>query len=114
MNREKIREQEQYLYSLGTLTDKQQAKLEELSLRRMIMSCLTYGNDIFTTKNINTCSEYYHRPYADEYIDILGYEKVMEIYNDQKKYFDTKCRVEKNVYTDCEGVTYNSLVEEEC
>ena len=84
MNREKIREQEQYLYSLGTLTDKQKAKLEELSLRRMIMSCLTYGNDIFTTKNINTCSEYYHRPYADEYIDILGYEKVMEIYNDQK------------------------------
>ena len=38
----------------------------------------------------------------------------MEIYNDQKKYFDTKCRVEKNVYTDCEGVTYNRLVEEEC
>lgn len=86
---------------------------EEMSLREMIMSCLTYGNDIFTSVCINGCSEYYHRPYADKYIDILGYDRVMEIYNDQKEYFDTKCRVEKNVYTDYEGVTYNSLIEEE-
>lgn len=86
---------------------------EEMSLRELIMSCLTYSKDIFTTKDINACSEYYHRPYADEYIDILGYDRVTEIYNDQKEYFDTKCRVEKNVYTDCEGITYNSLIEEE-
>ena len=86
---------------------------EEMSLREMIMSCLTYGEDIFTSVCINACSKYYHRPYAEEYIDILGYDRVMEIYNDQKEYFDTKCRVEKNVYTDCEGITYNSLIEEE-
>ena len=86
---------------------------EEMSLRNMIMSCLTYGEDIFTSVCINACSKYYHRPYAEEYIDILGYDRVMEIYNDQKEYFDTKCRVEKNVYTDCEGLTYNSLEEEE-
>lgn len=85
----------------------------EMSLRNMIMSCLTYGEDIFTSVCINACSEYYHRPYADEYIDILGYDRVMEIYNDQKEYFDTKCRVKKNVYTDSEGLTYNSLIEEE-
>ena len=86
---------------------------EEMSLREMIMSCLIYGDDIFTSVCINACSKYYHRPYAEEYIDILGYDRVMEIYNDQKNYFDTKCRVEKNVYTDCEGITYNSLIEEE-
>lgn len=86
---------------------------EEMNLREMIMSCLIYGNDIFTSVCINACSKYYHRPYADEYIDILGYDRVMEIYNDQKEYFDTKCKVEKNVYTDYEGVTYNSLIEEE-
>ena len=85
----------------------------EMSLRNMIMSCLTYGEDIFTSVCINACSKYYHRPYAEEYIDMLGYDRVMEIYNDQKEYFDTKCRVEKNVYTDCEGITYNSLIEEE-
>ena len=86
---------------------------EEMSLREMIMSCLIYGDDIFTSVCINACSKYYHRPYAEEYIDILGYDRVMEIYNDQKEYFDTKCGVEKNVYTDCEGITYNSLIEEE-
>ena len=34
------------------------------------------------------------------------------IYKEQKEYFDTKCRVESNVYTDYEGCTYNSLIEE--
>ena len=86
---------------------------EEMNLREMIMSCLIYGDDIFTSVCINACSKYYHRPYAEEYIDKLGYDRVMEIYNDQKEYFDTKCKVEKNVYTDYEGVTYNSLIEEE-
>lgn len=112
MNREEIREQEQSLRRLKTLTKEQELELEELSLRSMIMSCLVYGEDIFTSVCINACSEYYHKPYADEYIDILGYDRVMRVYNDQKHYFDTKCKVNKGVYTDSEGVTYNSLVEE--
>ena len=85
---------------------------EEMSLRDMIMSCLTYGEDIFTNESIDATTNYYHRPYADKYINILGYSRVMEIYNDQKEYFDTKCKVIKNVHTDNEGVTYNSLIEE--
>lgn len=113
MNREEIREQEQSLRRLETLTKEQKLELEELSLRSMIMSCLVYGEDIFTSVCINACSEYYHRPYADEYIDILGYDRVMRVYNGQKHYFDTKCKVNKGVYTDSEGVTYNSLVEVE-
>lgn len=48
-----------------------------------------------------------------EYIDLLGEEKVKEIYNDQKNYFQTKCKVNYNVYTDYEGCTYNSLTEME-
>ena len=113
MNSKEIREQQTFLNCYKTLTDEQKLKLKELSLREMIMSCLVYGEDIFTSVCINACSEYYNKPYAEEYIDILGYDRVMEIYNDQKKYFDTKCRVEKNVYTDSEGLTYNSLIEEE-
>lgn len=85
---------------------------EEMSLREMIMCCLTYGEDIFTTKNYNGVSKYYEQPYANEYIDILGYDRVMEIYNEQKTYFETKCKVIKNVYSDYEGVSYNSLIEE--
>ena len=85
---------------------------EEMSLRSMIMSCLTYGYNIFTSKCYDGCSEYYNKPYAKEYIDILGYDRVMEIYNNQKEYFDTKCKVNKGVYTDSDGLTYNSLIEE--
>ena len=103
MNKEKIKEMER--------NAKTKEEKTEASFRNMIMSCLTYGEDIFTSVCINACSEYYHRPYADEYIDILGYEKAMEIYNDQKRYFDECCTVEKGVYTDSEGVTYNCLIE---
>lgn len=78
----------------------------EANFRNMIMSCLTYGDNIFTSISMWT-----GKPYADEYIDILGYEKAMEIYNDQKRYFDECCMVEKDVYTDSEGVTYNRLIE---
>lgn len=95
------------------MIEEQEQLYQEMCLRSMIMSCLIYGKNIFTSVCINACSKYYHRPYAEKYIDILGYDRVKEIYNDQKKYFDTKCIVHKNVYTDCEGVTYNSLVEEE-
>lgn len=73
---------------------------EEMALREMIMSCLTYGNNI------------YNSPYVDKYIDILGYDRVMEICKNQKEYFDTKCKVLKNVYMDNEGLSYNSLIEE--
>lgn len=114
MSRKEIRAEEQSLKKLETLTEEQKARREELSLRSMIMSCLTYGEDIFTAKNyVNCFDEYYNRPYADEYIDVLGYEKVMEIYNDQKAYFE-RGKVEKAVYTDSEGVVYNRFVEEEC
>lgn len=84
MNSKEIRKQQIFLNCYKTLTDEQKLKLEELSLREMIMSCLIYGEDIFTSVCINACSEYYHRPYAEKYIDILGYNRVMEIYNDQK------------------------------
>lgn len=34
-------------------------------------------------------------------------------YNNQKEYFETKCKVKKDVYTDYGGITYNSLIEVE-
>lgn len=61
----------------------------------MIMSCLIYGNDIFTSVCINACSEYYNKPYAEEYIDILGYDRVMEIYNDQKNILIQNAKLRK-------------------
>ena len=98
MNKEKIKEMER--------NAKTKEEETEANFRSMIMSCLTYGYNIFTSISMWT-----GKPYADEYIDILGYEKAMEIYNDQKRYFDECCTVEKDVCTDSEGVTYNHLIE---
>ena len=113
MNSKKIEDLKSLLRSKNSLTDTEKELEIELELREMIMSCLIYGGDIYTSVCINMVSDYYHKPYADKYIDLLGEEKVKEIYNDQKNYFETKCKVNYNVYTDYEGCTYNSLVEEE-
>lgn len=113
MNSKQIEDLENMLRSKNSLTETEKELEIELELRGMIMSCLVYGGDIYTDTCINAVSKYYHKPYADEYIDLLGEEKVREIYNDQKNYFQTKCKVNYNVYTDYEGCTYNSLIEME-
>lgn len=113
MNSKEIKEQRDFLNCYKTLTKEQELKLEELDFRELIMCCLAYGTDVMTSRVINMVSEYYGRPYFDEYADKLGKERALEIYEDQKEYFDTKCKVERNVYTDSEGLTYNSLIEVE-
>ena len=111
MNSKEIKELRNFLNCCETLTKEQELKLEELNFRELIMCCLAYGYDVMASRDINMVSEYYGRPYFDKYTDKLGRERALEIYKDQKRFFDTKCVVEKNVYTDYEGVSYNSVVE---
>ena len=77
----------------------------EGSCRDMIMSCLIYG----TTK------DYFMKKYAPNYIAPNGVfkniDEVEAIWNDQEKYFKNHCRVHRNVYTDSEGCSYNSITE---
>lgn len=49
--------------------------------------------------------------YKDRYVEELGYEKVKEIWEIMKKYFDENCYVKENVYTDCEGLSYNCIID---
>lgn len=49
--------------------------------------------------------------YSKRYVEELGYETVEEIWHAMKKYFDENCYVMKGVYTDNEGLTYNSIVD---
>ena len=88
--------------------------------RDMIMSCLTYG----TTK------EEFLRDYGPNYIkhseswiDSRGRNRKMndgkfndikeveKIWDDQQNYFKNHCRVNHNVYTDSEGLSYSSITE---
>lgn len=78
------------------LTKKQEQLHRELDCRDMINSCLCYGT--------NFLESHYSKPYIQE----LGKERVIELYNEQKIDFD-KAIVFHNVYEDGEGVTYNSI-----
>ena len=49
--------------------------------------------------------------YNKRYVKELGYDTVEEIWTMAKKYFDENCYVKEGVYTDCEGLTYNSLID---
>ena len=80
---------------------KERKLYEEMCLRKMIMSCLTYNYNIYTDD------------YILKFNKVLGEKRVLEICKEQEKYFKTKCKVISNVGTDWEGVTYNSLIEEE-
>ena len=95
----------------------------EGSCRSMIMSCLIYG----TTK------EEFMKAYAENYVKhseswvgnngkikrskdgkFNSLEEVSAVWDDQEKYFKKHCRVNYNVYTDSEGLSYNSITEDGC
>jgi len=78
------------------LTPEQKQLHRELDCREMINSCLCYGSSFFESR------------YSDPYIQELGRERVLELYNEQKVDFD-KAIVLHNVYEDSEGVSYNSI-----
>jgi hypothetical protein len=88
--------------------------------RDMIMSCLIYG----------TPKEYFLKNYGPNYVKHIdswvgtngrvrrggdgkfnSLEEVSLIWDDQENYFKNHCRVNHNVYTDSEGLSYNSITE---
>lgn len=103
MNSKEIKKIKREMYNSENWKDEnsmERRTYEEMSCRSMIMSCLIYGDNIYKSR------------YVMEYIDILGEQRVLELCKEQEEYFNTKCKVVKNVYTDSEGVSYNSLIEE--
>lgn len=78
------------------LTPEQKLLHRELDCREMINSCLIYGSNFLGTR------------YSEPYIEELGKERVLELYNEQKSDFD-KAIVFHNVYKDSEGCIYNSI-----
>lgn len=77
-------------------TKEEEQLFHELNARKMINSCLCYK------------SKYLNTDYMESDVKHLGLERVKEIYNEQLKDF-SKARVYTNVYTDCDGITYNSI-----
>lgn len=81
---------------------------QELSCADMINSILAYhwyfgltGEDIMRYEE----NSYYN--YLEDYVKTIGRDRVIELINDQIN--DIK-EILHNVYTDSEGLTYNSIV----
>ena len=72
---------------------------EEMCCREMIMSCLIYGYNIYTSD------------YVKNYCDILGDQRVFELCKDQEEYFKNHVRVIKNIGVDGENISYNGIEE---
>jgi len=86
-------------------TPEQRRQHNELSCRRMINCCLIYGyadSDFYNSETQN------FGKYAIGHIKQLGEETVLRLYNEQCEDF-SKAIVKHAVYTDGEGVTYNSI-----
>lgn len=99
------------LYS--ELTDQEKELNEELHLRDMAMSSWIYGGDLHTDKDVNSApgnENYYNKPYINKFYDKLGKDRTEEILKQQKDYFN-RGKVQENVYTDSEGLSYNSFIE---
>ncbi len=78
------------------LTKEQEQLHRELDCREMINSCLCYSTDFINSH------------YKDDYIKDLGEQRVIELYNEQKKDFE-KAIVIHDVGQDGEGNSYNSI-----
>ena len=81
------------------LTIEQEMISESLSCRSMINSVLCYHGTKDIMKN----------PYLNKYFETLGTITVAKLVNEQIQDF-SKAKVLKNVYTDSEGCSYNSIV----
>ena len=89
-------------------TAEQKQLYEEISCRSMINSCLVYGG-IKDFWYESPWRDEENKSYADRHVRALGLERVKELIAEQEADF-AKATVYRNVYTDYEGVTYNSIV----
>lgn len=88
-------------------TGEQKLVQSKLDCLNMIDANLVYG-DRFWQKQTGLGGEY---NYADAYVKEIGEENVRELYEARKEYFRHHVRVHTDVYTDSEGVSYNSMEE---
>lgn len=88
-------------------TKEQKTLAKELDCIEMINSCLVYGSDFWTAKSYSIEGG----KICDSYVKELGIDRVKELYEEQKDYFNNHVIINYGVYTDTEGCSYNSINE---
>ena len=79
-------------------------------LENRIESMKSMMKSIFAYDGLHR-SGYSFDQYLKKYEDILGKQLFDEVYDEYSKYLNDTFEVVRNVYTDHEGCTYNSLVK---
>ena len=79
----------------------------ELSCIDMINSILSYGGFGATAEEIMRRQEQSYHNYLAQYVDLLGRRRVIELIQGQ---IDSIIAIRSSVFTDDEGITYNSIV----
>lgn len=82
----------------------------ELWCIEMINSILAYNWFHQTAEEVMQMEERSHHNYLAEYVEMFGRDKVVALIQGQ---MDSIAGVKTNVFTDGEGVTYNSIVWKE-
>lgn len=89
------------------LTKEEEKLDEELSCRDMIDSIICYGIQGRSAYQILFDEENGYHNYLARYTNILGRDRVLELIAEQ---LNDIVYIKENVYTDCEGLSYNSVV----
>lgn len=84
-----------------------QLREEELSCIGMINSILAYKWFGDGAEGVMQREEKAYHNYLGQYVALLGREKVVELIQEQ---IDSIKEIKRNVHTDSEGVSYNSIV----
>ena len=98
--------------SFAKMTDEQRRLYHELAWRAYINSCLVYGELHHAITHDNRLDARVYRYGTDKTYAIgewISEERAVEIAREQERDFNDKATVHRNVYTDHEGCTYNSV-----
>lgn len=95
------------------LSKKEQIEDLELDLREFIDSCIVYRCESYVVENGKVQQKHFifdKKLYTTiKGIVVISDERILEIFNEQKKTYENATIIE-NVYTDCEGLSYNSVI----
>ena len=99
--------------SFKVMTEEQRKLYEELAWREYINSCLVYGQLHHAVTHDNRLDRRIYEYGTDKTYGIgewISESRAVEIAREQERDFNTKATVHRNVYTDYEGCSYNSVV----
>ena len=84
-----------------------QMKEEELSCVDMINSILAYDWFGESAESVMKAEEKKYYNYLEDYVDMFGRDKVVELIQGQ---IDSIDYIKRNVHVDNEGISYNSII----